>query len=321
MIEDFLPHLGKGNFFSKLDIKNAFHQVEISEQSREILCDCDGCLNFIDDIIVHGSSRDKHDKRLRKVLDALKRSDVSLNREKCIYGVQTLQFLGHELSAEGIKPNKEKVSAVKNFREPETPEEVRSFLGLVNYVGKFIPDLATTTEPLRKLTKKGTKFDWKEEQRKAFKNLKGQLSENATLGYYDVNDKTELVADASPVGLGAVLIQKNASGSRIISYASKSLSDVERRYCQTEKEALALVWAIERSHFYLFGRQFDLITDHKPLEVIFGPRSKPCARIERWVLRIQSYQYNVVYRPGKSNIADPLSRLSITQSRKYKLYK
>lgn len=115
------------------------------------------------------------------------------------------------------------------------------------------------------------------------------------MSYYDVEDETQLIADASPVGLGAVLIQINDKGPRIISYASKSLSDVEKRYAQTEKEALALVWAVERFHFYLFGREFKLITDHKPLEVIFGPKSKPCARIERWVLRLQSYKYKVVY--------------------------
>lgn len=120
-----------------------------------------------------------------------------------------------------------------------------------------------------------------------------------------------MITDASPVGLGAVLLQINDSGPRIISYASKSLSDVEKRYAQIEKEALALVWAVERFHFYLYGRTFELVTDHKPLEVIFGARSKPCARIKRWVLRIQSYKYKVVYRPGKSNIAEPLSRLVV----------
>lgn len=137
------------------------------------------------------------------------------------------------------------------------------------------------------------------------------MSNELQLGYYDVRDATQVIADASPVGLGAILIQTNGHGPRIISYASKSLSDVEKRYAQTEKEALALAWSVERFHFYLFGRTFDLITDHKPLEVIFGPRSRPCARIERWVLRLQSYKYNVIYKPGKTNIADPLSRLVV----------
>lgn len=204
------------------------------------------------------------------------------------------------------------MESIRNFREPKTAEEIRSFLGLVNYVGKFIPDLATLTYPLRQLTILGQKFLWGREQQLAFAKLKTYMIDSKTLGYFDDEDRTQLVADASPVGLGAVLIQVNDQGPRIIAYASKSLSDVEKRYAQIEKEALALVWAVERFHYYLYGRTFELITDHKPLETIFGPRSKPCARIERWVVRLQAYKGKVVYRPGKTNIADPLSRLAIT---------
>lgn len=132
---------------------------------------------------------------------------------------------------------------------------------------------------------------------------------HSTLGYYNVNDRTQVVADASPVGLGAVLIQFKGDVSRIIAYANRSLTAVEQNYAQGEKEALALVWAVERFHHFLFGRYFELVTDHKALETLFAPKSKPCARIERWVIRLMSYKFNVVYKPGKTNIADPLSRL------------
>ena len=130
-----------------------------------------------------------------------------------------------------------------------------------------------------------------------------------TLGYFDKDAPTQVIADASPVGLGAVLTQKQKNGPRVICYASRSLTDTERRYSQTEKEALALVWACEKFHPHVYGVPFDLVTDHMPLEVIYGPRSKPCARIERWVLRMQPYKFKVKYEPGPSNIADPLSRL------------
>lgn len=325
--------------------QKSFFQVEISESSRpittfiarkglyrykrlmfgiksapeafqkimeQVLAGCTGCLNYLDDVIVYGETKEQHDERVTKVLDVLKEYNVMLNPDKCIFGATELGFLGYNLSEKGITPTHDKLGAIKRFREPATTDEVRSFLGLVTFVGKFIPDLATINEPLRELTKKDTIFKWGPDQQKAFDKLKTSLSCDTILGYYNLNDRTQVYADASPVGLGAVLIQINASGPRIICFASKSLSDTEKRYCQTEKEALALVWSVERFHFYLFGRTFELVTDHKALEVIFSPKSKPCARIERWVLRLQSYTFKVVYKPGKNNIADPLSRLVVT---------
>lgn len=218
--------------------------------------------------------------------------------------------MGHKLSGEGIQATQSKIDSVLNFRAPRTSEEVRSLLGLVNFVGRFIPDLSTITESLRKLTRKTNTFEWGAEQEKSFQKIKVRLTEKRSLAYFDPEGKSQVIADASPVALGAVLIQSTKDGPRVISYASKSLSDVETRYSQTEKEALALVWACEHFHIYLYGKnQFDLITDHKPLEIIFSPKGKPCARVERWVLRMQGYNFRVVYREGKSNIADPLSRL------------
>lgn len=345
-VEDLMPLLCHSKWFSRIDVRQAFHQVEISENSRhittfickkglfrytrlmfgitcapelfqkimeQILSNCDGCFNFIDDILVFGRDESEHDTRLEAVLKQLRDYNVTINDGKCEYGVEELVFLGHNITRNGVTPTHDKVQAIKQFRSPKSAEEVRSFLGLVNYIGKFIPDLATVTEPLRQLTKKYEPFKWGEKQQAAFDKLKEAMANEMTLGYWDIKDRTILITDASPVGLGAVLIQTNEKGPRVISYAAKSLSDVERRYAQTEKEALGLVWACERFYYYLYGRSFELHTDHKPLEVIFGPKSRPCARIERWVLRLQSYRYTVIYKPGKSNIADPLSRL-VTES-------
>ncbi|KMQ92700.1 hypothetical protein RF55_7276 [Lasius niger] len=314
-MDQILPQFRNAKYFSKLDVRNAFHQIEITPQSRHIttfitskglyrykrlmfgiscaleifqkimenlLITCDGTVNFIDDIVVFGSNEEQHDKRLTQVLDTLKQNNVLLNQDKCLYKTTEIQFLGHNLSAQGIRPLAKYIDVIRKFRRPNTIEEIQSFLGLLNFV----------------------------EQDTAFNTLKEKLSKIETLGYYDPKDETKVTADASPVGLGAVLIQENFKGPRIIAYGNKSLTDCEKKYCQTEKEALALVWAVEHFAIYLYGKdKFELISDHKPLEIIFGPRSKPCARIERWVLRLQAFNYKVVYRPGKTNIADPLSRL------------
>lgn len=349
-MDTLLPHFRQAKYFSKLDIKNAFHQIEIEESSRHIttfisnkglfrykrlmfgisaapelfqktlekmLLPCEGTVNFIDDILIFGSSEREHDERLKFAQDLLHENNVLLNTEKCIFKASKVTFLGHTLSPEGIKPLDRYINVIKTFRKPETLDEVHSFLGLINYIGKWIPNLATLTEPLRKLLRlklaKNTPISkyWAQEQIESFNKLKVVLTNLPELGYYDPADRTQVIADASPVGLGAVLIQFDSKDRpRIIAFGNKSLTDPEKRYCQTEKEALGLVWSVEHFKIYLYGKDFfELVTDHKPLEVIFGPRSRPCARIERWVLRLQSFNYRIIYRPGKTNIADPLSRL------------
>ena len=139
--------------------------------------------------------------------------------------------------------------------------------------------------------------------------LKRKLTNAIKLAHFDKEAPTNVIADASPVGLGAVLVQEQSHGPVVVSYASRSLSDIERRYSQTEKEDLGLVWAREKLHPYIYGQCFELLSDHNPLEAIYAPKSKPCARIERWVLRLQPYEFKVIHLPGKNNIADPLSRL------------
>lgn len=347
-MEHLLPRIRKAKYFTKLDIKNAYHQVELHPDSRHVttfitskglyrykrlmfgissapelfqkimermLIQCEGSINFIDDILVFGSSEKEHDARLKVVLGVLKENNVLLNEAKCIYKVQQVNFLGHELKPDGVRPLNKYIESIADFREPKTIEELQSFLGLANYINKWIPNLATITEPLKLLLRKKIGKNasiseyWTTDQEKAFRLIKEALAKIHTLGYYDVKDKTQVIADASPVGLGAVLVQVDEKGPRIIAYGNRTLTECERRYSQTEKEALALVWAIEHFNVFLFGKEFDLITDHKPLEVLFGPKSKPCARIERWVLRLQAYRYHIKYKPGKTNVADSLSRL------------
>lgn len=174
----------------------------------------------------------------------------------------------------GVGAAQSKVEAVQNTRQPKNATEVRSFLGLVNYCGRFIPSLATIAEPLRRLTRSTCPWSWGKEQEAA------------------------VIVDAIPVGLGAILTKAQADGSyKSVYYASRALTNVERRYSQTEREALAIVWACEKFHVFLYGKEFSMITDHKPLEVIYSPKSKMPARIKHWALRLQPYSLtNLAHR-------------------------
>lgn len=308
VIENFLIKLRGCKVFSKLDITSAYHHVELHPESRklttfmtkdgpmrykrlnfgvnsapeifqrlieEMLSSCDGAMNFIDDIVLGGYDKSEHDKRLSQLLATLKKNNVKLNKEKCQFGVSEINFMGFVISAKGIRPSDEKIKAIQNFRKPKSNEEIRSFLGLVTFVGHFISNLATKSEPLR-LMLRDQSIEWGEAQEKAFNLLRLELVENVrTLGFYDPKDETFLFTDASPWGLGAVLIQKNKIGTkRIISYAAKSLTIPERNYAHYEKEALAVVWAIEKFYFYLFGVQFTVCTDQESLKKLFSKQTR-----------------------------------------------
>ena len=312
-ITTFATHEGLFRYKRLLFGVNSASEIYQHEISTA-LAGIEGAENISDDIIVHAPDQETHNKRLHKVLQRLCDSGLTVNPDKCVYNMNKLVFMGMLLSEKGIGPTEERVRAILEAREPENITELRSFLGLANYSSRFIPHFATLTEPLRRLTRKDTPYTFGPEQKAYFQSLKESMARAGTLAYFDKTAPTKVVADASPVGLGAVLLQEQDGHWTPVHYASRSLTECERRYSQTEKEALALVWACEKLHAYLYGTRFDLETDHKPLETIYGPRSKPCARIERWVLRLQPYQFRIVYTPGEKNIADPLSRLLRTQA-------
>ncbi|CAC5387482.1 unnamed protein product [Mytilus coruscus] len=346
-VDEILQELNGAKVYSKIDLRMGFHQVELEPESRNIttftthvglfrykrlmfgiscapemyqqcikmaLEGCAGQRNISDDIIVYGCTQQEHDERLNKVLDRMREKGLRLNKDKCRFNMDKMTFMGHVLSAKGISPEKSKVEAVTSARNPKTASEVRNFLGLVNYCGRYIPDFSTVSAPLRELTRAKTKWIWSSRHQDSFDELKRLLASAKTLAYYNSNAETHVIVDASPVGLGAILSQKQSDGNfRQVTFASRTLTDVEQRYSQTEREALAVVWGCERFHLYLYGKEFILVTDHKPLEVIYSPKSKPPARIERLAMRLQPYTFKVKYKPGPQNAADCLSRLSQVQ--------
>ena len=212
---------------------------------QQALHGCEGVRNISDDIILHAKDDQQHDERLEKLLERLQQRGLTLNPEKCKFRMAQLEFMGYLLSTLGIGPTDSKVQAVVNAIEREYAAEVRSFMGLVNFSAKFIPNLATVAEPLRQLTRKGVAFKWDGEQKEAFKALKETLASAETLAYYDKDANTRVIADASPVGLGAVLVQEQNGNWRPVYYANRSLPAVERRYSQTEREALVLVFSLD----------------------------------------------------------------------------
>lgn len=343
-IKEMIGDLNGAEVFSKLDLNQGYNQLELAPESRyittfgthmglmrykrlnfgissaaeifqnvigETLEGIDGAKNISDDILVFGKSHEEHDQNLRAVFQRLREKGLTLNKSKCEYSKDKLEFFGYVFSKDGISPDPKKVEEVVNLSTPSTASEVRSLLGMTNYCSRFIPDYATKTEPLRKLTHKDQPWHWTTEHDHAVSQLKEALSSAPVTAYFDPEKETEISVDASPVGLAAILSQVDPQTEErhVITYASRSLTATEQRYSQTEREALAVVWACEHLHLYVYGKPVTVYTDHKPLVTIYSnPSSKPPARIERWALRLQPYQITVKYRRGETNPADYLSR-------------
>lgn len=274
-VDEVLEELNGSTVFSKLDLRHDFHQVELHAEPRDIttfithgdlfrfkrpsfgvnaapenyqhvisqvIADIEGVVNIADDLIVHGKTVVEHDQSLHKLLARLEERNPTLNGEKCTFGMSKVVFMGILLSKHGVDPNEEKVRAVKEATRPSSPSEVRSFLGLVGFSSRFIPDFASKGEPLRALCRTNKRLLWGKAQEEAFNTLKEDLAGASMMAYFDRGAPTEVIADASPVGLGAVLVQK-VDG------------------------ALRLVWSCERFNLYLCGLpKFDLVTDHQAFE-------------------------------------------------------
>lgn len=343
-MEDLIYEVNGAKKFTKLDIRKAFHQLTLDQDSRhlttitthcglfrykrlhmgiscaseeftecirQILEGIPGQINMTDDILVYGATDQEHDDSLMQVLTRLEEHGITLNSEKCEIGKSELTFFGLRMSEKGIAPTEDRCRALREAKPPANVKELRSLLGTVQFSSRFIKHTCMITEPLWRLTKKNAEWKWTPLHDQSLRKLKESIT-SQHMAYFNKQWETELIVDASPVGLGAVLVQinpKDTKDRKIIAFASRLLSETERRYSQCEKEALAAVWACEKFWIYLIGSKFRLVTDNRAVQLIFNNTAcRPPARIERWALRLSQFDFNIIHRPGISNVADYFSR-------------
>ena len=268
---------------------------------NSLLTGLEGVLCLIDDVLVFGASRKDHDDHLDAVLRKLQNAGVMLNRSKCAFLKDQVKFLGHVVDKDGTRADPEKISAIVNMKTPSNITELRRLLGMANQLGKFSPNIAKITQPLRSLLNKNCSWHWDLPQEESFSQLKSELTRPVILTHYNPSAEAKVSADASSFGLGAVLLQKDATIWKPVAFASRAMSEMEHRYAQIEKEALAAVWACDKFSDYLLGRIFVIETDHKPLVPLLGSKNLDSLppRILRFRLRLSRFNYSIYHVPGK----------------------
>ena len=343
-IDETLEALTGSQFFTTLDLALGYWQVEMEEADRkktafstreghfefnvmpfgltnapatfQRLMECvlagltyEQCLIYLDDIVVFSVTFDQHLERLKKVFHHLAEAGLKLKPSKCHFAKSEIRYLGHIVSRQGIQADPDKTSAMISFPVPSDIKELRQFLGLTNYFRRFIKGYSSIAEPLHKLTRKTEGgFKWNSECQNAFQHLKHLLVSPPILAYPQFQLPFVVASDASGCAIGAVLSQEHEGEEKVIAYWSRQLSKAERNYSTIEREALAVVAAVKEFFPYLYGKSFNLLTDHNPLTSLRGLKDTG-GRITRWLLFLQQFDIVIKYRAGKSNgNADGMSR-------------
>ncbi|MDY6929942.1 MAG: RNase H-like domain-containing protein [Pseudomonadota bacterium] len=341
--EDFMKMLLGCTVFSKIDLADAYLQIPLAPESRhlttintpwglyqynylpfglhvssgifqaaidDVLQGIHGVLAYQDDVIIAGKTKEEHDRHLMALLQRLAERNVAIRPTKCVFASTELQFLGFNVSSKGYRPDPQRYHALIDIASPSNPAQLRSVLGCLQYYSRFIPNFATKAQPLF-VAQSAEEWTWSEECEICMRDLINTITKRPCLEPFSPTRPTTLVTDASEVGIGAVLEQE---GHPVICI-SRLLNKAESGYSQTQKEALAVFWAVRRLHKYLFGIRFTVITDHQALKFLFDPNksiAKPtAAMLQRWSISLAAYDYDIQHRPGKEiPQADFLSRYS-----------
>ena len=336
-IQDLFASLAGGKLFTKLDLAHAYQQIPLSEESKKLVVInthkglyrynrlpfgissapaifqrmIEGILQgiphvtaYLDDILVTGATNQEHLQNLQEVLTRLEQAGIRLKRNKCAFMLRSVEYMGHVISEEGLKPTADKVRALVDAPVPKDVSQLRSFLGLVNYYAKSMPNLSSVLAPLYQLLQKSRGWTWGMPQAKAFQAAKEALTSSTVLTHY--NPDLELVLDCITLwGRSCVAHRWEDGSTRPIAFASHSLSPAERKYAHLDKEGLAIIYGVKTFHQYLLGRKFTINSDHKLLQHIFD-EAKPIptmasARLQRWALTLSAYDYTIAYKPGVQN--------------------
>ena len=349
-LEDLTTKLSNGSVFYKLDLSHAYNQIELDAQSRQfvtinthkglfqytrlpygvssapavfqramesVVQGIPSVAVYFDDILVTGETVSQSLENLEAVLSRLDDAGLRLKKEKCQFMAHEITYLGHRISQAGIKPVGEKVQALVDAKVPGNDTELKAYLGLLNYYGKFLQGLSQKLHPLHRLLQNGVKWQWGAEQQECFEKTKNMILSARVLVHYDPSKALILQCDASQYGLGAVLSQVMDDGQEHpVGFTSRTLNAAEKNYSQLDKEGAAVIFGLKKFHKYLYGRHFTIVTDHKPLLSLFHQEKQvpPIAspRIQRWAVILRAYEYTMQYKPGKENTnADCLSRLPL----------
>ncbi len=351
--EDLLATLGGGEKFTKLDMSQAYQQLELDDDSKQyvtinthkglfrynrlpfgvssapgifqrtmdnLLQGIPYVITRVDDILVSGRDDEAHLDNLQEVLARLQGEGLRLKLPKCTFMAPEVTYCGQRVDKEGVRPVQEKVEAISKAPAPTSASQLKSYLGMLNFYHRYLPDLATMLAPLHELLRKEVKWYWGDAQESAFNESKQLLQSAEVLVHYTADRELVLACDASPYGVGAVLSHVMDDGSeRPIAFASRTLNTAEQGYAQVDKEGLAVVFGVKKFHQYLYGQRFVVYTDHKPLVGLFSENKHvpllAAARVQRWALILAGYEYTIVYREGKANAnADAMSRLPLPEA-------